>query len=238
MKIEIWSDVVCPWCYIGKRRLEKALEGFAHADEVDVYWRSFQLDPSAPTEPHEHTTTMLARKYGRSIEGAEQMQRQVTAVAADEGLDYRLADTLHLNTVDAHRVLHLAHRQGGNALQGQVKEALLHSYFVQGRNLADPAVLRDLAVSAGVDAARVDEVLSGTEFAADVDADAALARAYGATGVPFFVIDNAYGISGAQPVEVFSQVLERAWADAHPALQVVAGGDACDDDGCALPAHG
>ena len=119
VKIEIWSDVVCPWCYIGKRRIENALAGFAHADEVEVHWRSYQLDPGAPTEPTESTSVMLAKKYGQSPEGAKQMQDRVEAVAAEEGLVYRLSETLHLNTVDSHRLIHLAHQQGGNALQGR-----------------------------------------------------------------------------------------------------------------------
>ena len=237
VKIEIWSDVVCPWCYIGKRRIENALAEFEHADEVEVHWRSYQLDPGAPTTPTERTATMLARKYGQSPAGAQQMQDRVEAVAAEEGLVYRLSETMHLNTVDAHRLLHLAHRQGGNELQGQVKEALLQAYFTEARNVADHDVLREVAVGAGLDAARVDEVIAGTEFTDDVHADVEQAQAYGASGVPFFVIDEKYGVSGAQPKEVFSQVLERAWSESHPRIEVLAtgdGGEACGPDGCAI----
>lgn len=236
MKIEIWSDVVCPWCYIGKRRIESALAAFPHADDVEVVWRSYQLDPGAPTAPTEPTSTMLATKYGQSPAGVQQMQDRVEATAAEEGLVYRLSETLHLNTVDAHRVIHLAHEQGGPTLQGEVKEALLAAYFTQARNLADHAVLREVGVGAGLDAARLDEVLAGTEFTDAVHADVARAQAYGATGVPFFVVDEKYGVSGAQPTEVFSQVLERAWSDAHPAIEVLAGSDAeaCGPDGCAI----
>jgi len=232
--IEIWSDVVCPWCYIGKRRIENALAGFAHAEEVEVHWRSYQLDPGAPTEPSEHAVAMIARKYGQSADGAKQMQDRVEAVAAEEGLLYRLSQTLHLNTVDAHRLIHLAHAQGGNDLQGRVKEALLAAYFTEARNVADHAVLRDVAVTAGLDAARVDEVLGSREFEADVHADIAQAQAYGATGVPFFVIDQKYGVSGAQPTEAFTQVLERAWSESHPVIQMVGGGEECGPDGCAI----
>lgn len=237
VKIEIWSDVVCPWCYIGKRRIENALADFGHADEVEVHWRSFQLDPGAPTVPTEKTAAMLARKYGQSPAGAQQMQDRVEAVAAEEGLVYRLSETLHLNTVDAHRVIHLAHEQGGNELQGRVKEALLEAYFTDARNLADHTVLREVAVAAGLDAARVDEVLASREFEQDVWADIEQAQAYGATGVPFFVIDQKYGVSGAQPTEVFTQVLERAWSESHPQIEVLATGDsaeACGPDGCAI----
>lgn len=238
MLIEIWSDVVCPWCYIGKRRLERALESFEHREAVEVVWRSYQLDPAAPTEPTEPTSAMLARKYGQSAEGARQMQDRVEAVAAEEGLVYRLSETLHLNTVDAHRLIHLGHEQGGAELQGKVKEALLDAYFVRARNLADHAVLREVGVEAGLDPARVDEVLAGSEFNDDVWADAERARQYGATGVPFFVVDQKYGVSGAQPVEVFTQVLDRAWSESHPHVEMVAGsGDhdaACGPDGCAV----
>jgi predicted DsbA family dithiol-disulfide isomerase len=234
MQIEIWSDVVCPWCYIGKRRLESALAAFEHRDAVEVVWRSYQLDPGAPTEPTEPTATMLARKYGQSRAGAQQMQDRVEAVAAEEGLLFRLSDTLHLNTVAAHRLLHLALREGSPQLQGRVKEALLDAYFVQARNVADHAVLREVVVGAGLDAAVVDELLAGEDLTEEVWADAERARAYGATGVPFYVVDQKYGVSGAQPVEVFAQVLERAWADSHPALEVVAGGDGCGPDGCAV----
>lgn len=237
MKIEIWSDVVCPWCYIGKRRIENALAEFEHADEVEVHWRSYQLDPGAPAVATEKTATTLARKYGQSPAGAQQMQDRVEAVAAEEGLVYRLSETLHVNTVDAHRVIHLAHEQGGNALQGRVKEALLKAYFTDARNVADHAVLREVGIAAGLDGARLDEVLAGTEFTDDVHADVARAQAYGANGVPFFVIDEKYGVSGAQPTEVFTQVLERAWSESHPKIEVLAtgdGGEACGPDGCAI----
>ena len=236
MKIEIWSDVVCPWCYIGKRRIENALAAFEHADEVEVHWRSYQLDPGAPTQPTERAVEMIARKYGQSAAGAQQMQDRVEAVAAEEGLVYRLSQTLHLNTVDAHRLIHLAHAEGGTALQGRVKEALLAAYFTQARNVADHAVLREVALGAGLDAARVDEVLASREFEADVHADIEQAQAYGASGVPFFVIDQKYGVSGAQPTETFTQVLERAWSESHPQIEVLAaGGDGaaeCGPDGC------
>ncbi|HEV2796621.1 MAG TPA: DsbA family oxidoreductase [Nocardioides sp.] len=167
MLIEIWSDVVCPWCYIGKRRIENALAAFDHADEVEVHWRSYELDPGAPTEPTEHTSVMLARKYGQSPQGAQQMQ-------------------------------------------DRVEEALFAAYFTEARNIADHAVLREVAVTAGLDGARVDEVLGSREFEDEVRADVEQAQAYGATGVPFFVIDQKYAVSGAQPTEVFTQVLERA----------------------------
>ncbi len=237
MKIEIWSDVVCPWCYIGKRRIESALAAFPHGDDVEVHWRSYQLDPGAPTEPTTSTADMLARKYGQSPAGVQQMQDRVEAVAAEEGLVYRLSETLHLNTVDAHRLIHLAHDQGGVELQGQVKEALLQAYFTRALNVADRDVLREVGVAAGLDPARVEEVLAGSEYADAVQADIDQAQAYGATGVPFFVVDQKYGVSGAQPTEVFTQVLEKAWSESHPAIEVLAtgaDGEVCGPDGCAI----
>ena len=234
MQIEIWSDVVCPWCYVGKRRLETALAAFDHRDEVEVVYRSFELDPSAPHHGHELTTGVIARKYGRSEAEMRQMQEQLMAVAAEEGLEMRLLDTVHTNTVDAHRLLHLALETGGPALQRELKEALLTAYFTRAEDVGDHAVLRAAAVAAGLDEARVDAVLAGEEYTDAVAADVARARAYGATGVPFFVVDERYGVSGAQPTELFTEVLEKAWADAHPLAAVVGGGEVCGPDGCSV----
>lgn len=238
MRIDIWSDVVCPWCYIGKRRFEAALADFEHADEVEVVWRSYQLDPGAPTEPTESTTVMLARKYGQSAAGARQMQDQVEAAAAGEGLIYRLSETMHLGTLDAHRLLHLALHDGGPQLQGRLKEGLLSAYFSQARNVADHAVLAAIAANAGLDPDAVARVLRSEEYADEVQADIAQAQAYGAGGVPFFVVDGKFGVSGAQPSATFAQVLEQAWAQSHPAVQMVAGAgedaEACGPDGCAI----
>ncbi len=234
MRIDIWSDVVCPWCYIGKRRLETALSRFEHADDVEVVWHSFQLDPGAPTAPTEPTTGMLARKYGQTLAGAQQMQDQVTAVAAQDGLAFRLPETLHLNTADAHRLLHLALHEGGPELQGAVKEALLSAYFIEARNVSDHEVLRGLTTAAGLDPTAVGRVLGSEEYAEDVRADMARANSLGATGVPFVVVDDKFGVSGAQAAEVFSQVLQRAWKESHPVLELVGDGDACGPDGCAV----
>jgi predicted DsbA family dithiol-disulfide isomerase len=237
MRIEIWSDVVCPWCYVGKRRLERALGDFRHADEVEVVYRSFELDPSAPRHGHELTTGVIARRYGRTEAQMREAQQQLIDLAAEEGLAMRLFENVHTNTVDAHRLLHLALAEGGPALQRGLKESLLAAYFLRAEDVGDHGVLRAAAVAAGLDGGRVDEVLAGTDFADAVEADVAQARAYGATGVPFFVVDERYGVSGAQATEVFAQVLERAWAERTPTIQVV-GEDAevCGPDGCEAPA--
>jgi predicted DsbA family dithiol-disulfide isomerase len=238
MRIEIWSDVVCPWCYIGKRRLEKALAGFEHAADVEVVYRSFELDPSAPRHGHESTLMTLARKYGRSEDRMRGMMQHVIDTAAEEGLAFRLFDNVHTNTVDAHRLLHLALDSGGPELQSSLKEALLAAYFEDAEDVGDHDVLAKLATSAGLDEDRVRDVLAGQEYADEVAADVAQARAYGATGVPFFVVDQKYGVSGAQPAEVFDRVLRQAWSERQPALQVVgsdtADAEVCGPDGCAV----
>jgi predicted DsbA family dithiol-disulfide isomerase len=236
MRIEVWSDVVCPWCYIGKRHLESALSGFEHADGVEVVYRSFELDPSAPEVPVETTVESLAKKFGTDVAGARELMARADGVAASVGLELHHADAPHARTVTAHRLLHLALDEGGSAQQGELKEALLAAYFGRGEDIGDADVLRAVAVGAGLDPARVDEVLAGEEYLDAVHEDIAQARAYGATGVPFFVVDQRYGVSGAQPAEVFGELLERAWADAHPAVELVGvpGPDGCGPDGCAI----
>lgn len=239
LQVEIWSDVVCPWCYVGKRRLEAALAVFEHREQVEVVYRSFELDPSAPPHGHELTLPAIAAKYGRSEAEMRGMVEQLMQTAAGDGLDLRLLETVHTNTVDAHRLLHLALETGGPALQRELKEALLHAYFEQARNVGDHAVLQEVAEAAGLDAERVRAVLASQEYAEAVAADVAQARAYGATGVPFFVLDQKFGVSGAQPVEVFEQALRQAWDAAHPRLQMAGGaatadGAACGPDGCAI----
>jgi len=241
VRIDIWSDVVCPWCSIGKRRLERALAEFPHRDQVEIVYHSFLLDPTAPTAPTGPTETaqqMLARKYGLTLEQAAEKQAMVTALAAEEGMEWRRHhESPHVGTVDAHRLLHLALAEGAPGQQAALKDALLLAYFDEARNVADPAVLREVAVGAGLDGARVDEVLASDEYAGDVTADIAQARAYGATGVPFFVVDEKYGVSGAQPADFFTQLLERAWTESHPALETVPGSadaEACGPDGCPL----
>jgi len=231
MRIEIWSDVVCPWCYIGKRRLEQALAEFPHRDEVEVVYRSFELDPTAPETAVETTVEALARKWGTDVTGARQAMARGDEVAEEVGLHFRHHDAPRARTIDAHRLLHLALDQG---LQAELKEALLAAYFLRGESMGDHDVLRKAAVGVGLDPGRVDDVLAGREYADAVLADIDQARAFGASGVPFYVVDRKYGISGAQPTEVFTQVLERAWDEAHPQLDLVGGADACGPDGCAI----
>ncbi len=236
MRIQIWSDVACPWCYIGKRRFERALAQFPGRDEVEVVYRSFELDPRAPEESTESVAEALGRKYGGGPAAGRQMVDQVTAVAAEVGLRFDFAHAPHSHTRDAHRLLHLALGEGGLQLQARLKEALLAAFFSEGRSMADHRVLRSVALSVDLDATRVDQVLSSDELADDVRADLELARSHGISGVPFYVVDDRFGVSGAQPVEVFAQVLERAWHESRPGLRLVGGGGAddaaCGPDGC------
>jgi predicted DsbA family dithiol-disulfide isomerase len=237
VRIEIWSDVVCPWCYIGKRRLETALSTFEHADDVEIVYRSFQLDPAAPRVPVETVAEHLGAKYGGGPAAGQQMVDRTEAVAAEEGLLFRLGEAQRANTVDAHRLLHLALETGGPALQAELKEELLAAYFLRAENVADHDLLRRTTEKVGLAPEQVDEVLAGDRYADAVEHDIREAAGLGATGVPFFVIDRKYGISGAQPAEVFSQVLDRAWDEARPRLEQVGvadSADACGPDGCAI----
>jgi predicted DsbA family dithiol-disulfide isomerase len=211
MRVDIWSDVVCPWCYVGKRRFEAALARFPHRADVDVHWRSFELDPRAPRRRRDGDRLgHLAAKYGIDREQAEAMDDRITEAGREAGLDLRLAQTQGGNTFDAHRLLHLADSHGRS---GDLKERLLRAHFTEGEAIGDPAVLAGLAVDAGLPAAEVDDVLAGDRYADAVRADERHAGALGATAVPFFVIDETYGVAGAQPPEVFLDVLERAWSE-------------------------
>ena len=233
MKVEIWSDVVCPWCYIGKRRFEAAVAGFAHRDEVEVVWRSFELDPGAPPVQEGDPAQRLATKYGMSIDDAVAAQRQLTSVAAGEGLDFRLGTARSGNSRDAHRLVHLAAETGRG---DEMKERLLSAYLVEEQPIGDPETLLGLAAEVGVDPRRAAEVLEGDAFTDAVRADEAEAMELGISGVPFFVIDRAFAISGAQPVETMAAALERAWKKSHPLTMITTAGEAgaCDGDGCAV----
>ncbi|WP_166970932.1 DsbA family oxidoreductase [Brevibacterium atlanticum] len=226
MKIEIWSDIACPWCYIGKRRFETALDAFAHKDSVDVSWRSFQLDPSLPEHFDGTETEYLSQMKGMPPEQVRQMFDHVTQQAAGEGLDYDFDAIVVANSFTAHRFLHFAHSHG---LMPEAKEALLSGHFEQGRDIGDISYLAEVASTLGLDAEETRRVLDSDEYTKEVRADIAEARQLGANGVPFFVIDRKYGISGAQPAAAFSQALETAW-DESQKLTVLADPQATDDE--------
>jgi predicted DsbA family dithiol-disulfide isomerase len=211
LTVEIWSDVVCPWCYIGKRRFEAALAAFEHRDEVTIMWRSFELDPTAPNDVEGTATERLAAKYGMSLERAEGLHKDMTERAAAEGLEFRFDLAQSGNTFDAHRLIHLAATYGH---QAAAKERLMRAYFTEGAAISDPETLITLMAEVGVDADEARDVLSGDRFAEDVREDEQLAGQLGIQGVPFFVIDRRLGVSGAQPPEALVQALERAWGEA------------------------
>lgn len=209
LKVDIWSDIACPWCFIGKRKFEAAVEEFA-ADgrEVEVEYHSFELSPDTPAEFEGSTIEYLADRKGMPVEQVEQMLERVTSIAGAVGLDYDFDKVVHVNTLRAHQVLHLAKARG---VQAAVKERLLKAYFEEGRNLSRAEELADLAAEAGLDRAEVLAALESGEFLPDVRADMTQARAYGISGVPFFVVDAKYGISGAQESSTFVQALTQAW---------------------------
>ncbi|QXG77605.1 DsbA family oxidoreductase [Modestobacter sp. L9-4] len=230
MQVEVWSDVVCPWCYIGKRKLETALSRFPHADQVEVVWRSFQLDPSIPEGHTEPTLPALAAKYGKPVAEMAAMQQRVEDIAAGEGLEYHLAEGISGNTLRAHELIHLAAEHG---LGGAMKERLLHAHFEEQRSVFDVDSLVALAVEVGVEETEARAALADRRFLPAVREDIDTARALGATGVPFFVVDRAYGAAGAQPAETLLQLLERAWSDSHPLVTVPAA-EGCDDGSCSI----
>jgi predicted DsbA family dithiol-disulfide isomerase len=211
MDVEIWSDVVCPWCYLGKRHFEQALQAFDHRDEVDVIYRSFELDPSAPRGVTTPTVELLATKYGMTSQDAADAQRQMEHRAELDGLEFRMADLRSGNTRDAHRLLHLAK---ASEVQPALVERLHRAYFTEQRSIFDPATLVELAGDVGLDTGEALGVLESDAYDADVEADEEMARSIGVNGVPFFVIDRHFAVSGAQPADVIARSLEHAWTEA------------------------
>ncbi|SMH35866.1 Predicted dithiol-disulfide isomerase, DsbA family [Rathayibacter oskolensis] len=207
--VDIWSDIACPWCYIGKRKFERGLEAFrlAHPDapEVAVEYRSFELSPDTPEDYRGGEAAYLAEHKGIPEAQAQQMLDSVTTIAASVGLDYHFETVRHVKTVTAHQALHHAK---ANGLQLELKERLLRAYFVEGRDLADPEVIASLAGEVGLDAAETRRVLDEQRHLGDVQSDIAQAREYGINGVPFFVLDSRFGVSGAQEPAAFTEVLE------------------------------
>ncbi len=237
MRVEIWSDIACPWCYVGKARFEKALAAFPHRDQVEVVHRSFELDPGRAKGDVEPVLKMLSLKYGMSEAQARAGEENLGAQAAAEGLAYRTEGRDHGNTFDMHRLLHLAKEHGR---QDELLQALYRANFAEERSVfadADDRLV-ELAVEAGLDADAARAVLADPDaYAAEVRADERDAAELGANGVPFFVLDRRYGVSGAQPAEVFTRALTQAWGERSPLTLVQDGdaGEACGPDGCAVP---
>jgi predicted DsbA family dithiol-disulfide isomerase len=228
--VETWSDVVCPWCYIGKRRFESALARFPHRDAVKIVWRSFELDPDAPPQYPGSLDEMLARKMRTTPERAAALNARVIGLAASEGPEYHLDRARPGNTFDAHPLLHLARECG---LQAEAEERQMKGYFTEGLPVGDGEALVHARTEVGVDPDEARAVLAGDAYATDVLADEQRAAAFGIHGVPFVAIDERYGVSGAQPAEVFLQTLETAWAASQPLTLVgneTVEADACEGD--------
>lgn len=214
MDVEIWSDIACPWCYVGKRRFEAALEQFEHRDDVNVTWRSFELDPGAPRERTGDRAERLAEKYGMTVEQAREAEQQLTGVAAGEGLPFRFDIARSGTTFDGHRLVHLAQTHG---LQDEMKERLLRAYFTEGELMSDPDTLVRLAGEIGIDEQEVREMLAGDRYAVEVRDDERTAGELGISAVPMFVVDRKLGASGAQPPDALLDLLRQGWARRSPA---------------------
>lgn len=231
LTVEIWSDTACPFCYLGKRRFDKALEAFANRDDVEVVWKSFQLNPYLKTDPSIRIYDYLARAKGIDVEAAKQMNDRVSAMAAPDGLVYDFDKVIVANTFDSQRLVQFAKQHGK---QDEAEERLFRAYFTEGRNVADRATLIELGQEIGLDAAALSEALESGAFADDVKADIEEAQQLGVNGVPFFVFDRKYAVSGAQETASFARVLEQAfteWRASHPKLELVTQGEVCDVDG-------
>ena len=235
LNVDIWSDIACPWCYVGKRRLEAALAGFPERANVKIVWHAFELDPAAPAirDESQSYAERLSKKYGTGVARANEMLQTMTDTAAKDGLDFHFERVKSGNTFDAHRLIHLAQERG---VQDAVKERFLRAYMTEGAPIGDRDTLVHLAEEAGLDAEEAHTVLVTDAYAADVRADEEQARALGISGVPFFVI-GGYGVSGAQPADALRSVLARAWSEVSEVSEVsepsLAEGAACGPDGCA-----
>ncbi|GIP34487.1 DsbA family oxidoreductase [Paenibacillus sp. J2TS4] len=240
MRVDIWSDYVCPFCYIGKRRFEMALNQFPHRDQVQVVYRSFQLDPNTPRDVEGDMHQVLADKYGMSREKAKAMNEQVAEQARGVGLDYHFDTMLPTNTRDAHRLTHYAKQHGK---MSEMTERLLHAYFTESLHIGDHPTLAKLAAEVGLNADEATAMLSGDEYAVNARQDQEEAARLGVSGVPFFVFNNKYAVSGAQSSESFAQVLNQVWEEeqAAPVLKMVqdatdsASDDGCSDGSCSVP---
>ena len=228
MKVEIWSDIVCPFCYIGKRKFEKALEGFAGKDNVSIEWKSFQLDPSMDNSEGLSVHEYLGKRKGGTTTDGKRMNDQMSAIAEDVGLHYDFDNTIINNTIHAHRLLHFAKKHG---LQNDLKERIFRAYYTEGKDTADYEVLVQLATEVGLDGAAARAVLKENLFEAEVASDQEEAQQIGVQGVPFYVFDRKYAVSGAQSPEVFSQVLNKIWEEEQPQLILEKNEGSCDING-------
>lgn len=233
MKIEIWSDVVCPFCYIGKRKLEKALDKFPLKDQVEIEWKSFQLNPEEKTNPSINSLEHLAQSKGWSMDQTREITSNVVEMAKEQGLEFDFEKAKVANTKNAHRLIHFAKQQGKG---GEMKERLLKAYFSDGENVDDPNTLIKLGAEIGLKESEIKSMLASNQFDDAVDQDIYESRLIGVRGVPFFVLDRKFGISGAQPDEVFEETIEKAWSEFAKnnsifEVKSAENGESCDVDG-------
>lgn len=233
MKIEIWSDVVCPFCYIGKRKLEKALDKFPLKDQVEIEWKSFQLNPEEKTNPSINTLEHLAQSKGWSMDQTREITSNVVEMAKEQGLEFDFEKAKVANTKNAHRLIHFSKQQGKG---GEMKERLLKAYFSDGENVDDPNTLIKLGAEIGLNESEIKSMLASNQFDDAVDQDIYESRLIGVRGVPFFVLDRKFGISGAQPDEVFEETIEKAWSEFAKnnsifEVKSAENGESCDVDG-------
>ncbi|MFE3867355.1 DsbA family protein [Flavobacterium sp. LS2P90] len=233
LKVQIWSDIMCPFCYIGKRRIEEALQKFEHKDAVEIEWKSYQLDASFIASPEDNMLEHLAEKYRKDNDWAQNMLDSMTENAKAAGLDFHFEKAILANSFNAHRLLHLAKKYN---LANDLEELLFKAYLTEGKNINDLDTLSKLGIEVGLEADEIAEVLNSDTFGAEVKKDQEEANAIGVQGVPFFVLDNKYGISGAQPATAFLETLEKAWQEGKFESKVTLVNttteNSCDINGC------
>ena len=233
LKIQIWSDIMCPFCYIGKRRLENAIDQFGHQDAVEIEWKSFQLDPNFIASEGDNLAEHLAEKYRKDQEWALESLKNTAQTAANSGLEFHFEKVIMANSFNAHRLLHLAKQQ---QLGSELKELLFKAYFTDGKDVNDTETLKELAIKAGLKAQTIDSVLTSDAFDKEVQQDILGAQQIGVQGVPFFVFDNKYAVSGAQYEQTFLNVLEKVWEEGQFQSKITilnsSESNSCNLEGC------
>ena len=233
LKVQIWSDIMCPFCYIGKRRIEEALQNFEHKEAVEIEWKSYQLDASFIASPEDNMVEHLAEKYRKDNDWAQNMLDNMTQNAKTAGLDFHFEKAILANSFNAHRLLHLAKKYN---LANDLEELLFKAYLTEGKNVNDLDTLSKLGIEVGLDSEEITQVLNSDTYGAEVNKDQEEANAIGVQGVPFFVLDNKYAISGAQPASAFLETLEKVWEEGKFESKVTllntTDGDSCGIDGC------
>ncbi|MFE3871276.1 DsbA family protein [Flavobacterium sp. ZS1P70] len=233
LKVQIWSDIMCPFCYIGKRRMEEALQNFEHKEDVEIEWKSYQLDASFVASPEDNMVEHLAEKYRKDNDWAQNMLDNMTQNAKTAGLDFHFEKAILANSFNAHRLLHLAKKYN---LANDLEELLFKAYLTEGKNVNDLATLSKLGIEVGLDAEAIAQVLNSDTYGTEVQKDQEEANAIGVQGVPFFVLDNKYAISGAQPASTFLETLQKAWQEGKFESKVTLVNttteNSCDINGC------